>query len=92
MEEKTHVSYGKYIMVWLSLLVLTAATITAAGLQLGHWSALAAILIATIKGSLVLFYFMHLKYEAAPFKIMLSLAVLTLVTIMVLTFADVAFR
>jgi cytochrome c oxidase subunit 4 len=86
------VSYGKYVMIWLSLLVLTAATITAAGLQFAKWSALVAILIATVKGTFVLFYFMHLRYESQLIKICVTLAVLTLGVIMILTFVDVSFR
>jgi cytochrome c oxidase subunit 4 len=86
------VSYAKYLRIWLALLVLTGATITAAGLQFGQWSALAAILFATVKGTLVLFYFMHLKFESAVFKISLMVALLTLTVILVLTFTDVAFR
>lgn len=83
---------GTYVMIWLALLVLTAATITAAGLHFGNFSVLAAITIATIKGALVLLYFMHLKYEERVFKLMLGVALATLTIIMVLTFVDVAFR
>lgn len=85
-------SYGRYLMVWLALLALTAATITAAGLAFGRWSILAAILIAAIKGTLVLFYFMNLKYESLLLKLFMTVAVLTLVVIMVLTFADLSLR
>lgn len=92
MEQKPLTSYGRYLMIWGALVVLTAATVTAAGLHLAHWSALAAILIATVKGTLVLFYFMHLRHEAPIFKVSLLVALLTLAVIMVLTFADIAFR
>lgn len=88
----TPISYGKYLMVWLALLLLTGVTITAAGMHFGQWSILAAILIATVKGTLVLFYFMHLKYETALFKVSLMIALLTLTIIMVLTFTDISFR
>jgi cytochrome c oxidase subunit IV len=81
-----------YIMIWAGLLVLTALTITVASLHLGGFSVLAAIVIATVKGSLVLFYFMHLKHEDRVFKIMLCLALFTLAVIMVLTFLDVLLR
>jgi cytochrome c oxidase subunit 4 len=91
-EPKPVVSYAKYVMIWLALLVLTGATVTVAGMRLGSWSALAAILIATVKGTLVLFYFMHLKYEAWIFKISLMIALLTMTIILVLTFTDTALR
>ena len=86
------VSYGRYLVVWLALLALTAATLTAAGLAFGRWSIVAAILIAAVKGTLVLFYFMRLKYESLLLKLFVTIAVLTLVVIMILTFADLSFR
>jgi len=86
------VSLGTYVMVWLALLALTALTITVASLHFGRWSVLAAIVIATIKGTLVLFYFMHLRYEDRVFRIMLLLALFTLAIIMLLTFVDVLLR
>ena len=92
MEKHHTIPLGKYVLIWLALLVLTAATVTAAGLHFGQFSVLAAIAIATIKGTLVLMYFMHLKYEDRVFIIMLMLALFTLAVIMVLTFIDVSFR
>ena len=92
METRAHTVYSKYLMVWLALLLLTGMTITAAGLQFGQWSILAAILIAGVKGTLVLFYFMHLRREPVLFKVTLTVALFTLVVIMLLTFADVSFR
>lgn len=91
-EKHPPISLGTYLMVWLALLALTALTITAASLHFGRWSVLAAIIIATIKGTLVLMYFMHLRYEDRVFKIMLLLALFTLAVIMGLTFVDVLLR
>lgn len=92
MDENARIPYSKYLMVWFALVVLTGITIMVAGLQVGGWSAFAAIFIAAIKGTLVLFYFMHLRYESGLFKIALTVAMLTLAVIMALTFADVSFR
>ncbi len=92
MEKKEALSYGTYITIWFALVVLTGATVTAAGLHFGKLTVLAAIMIAGIKSSLVLFYFMHLKYEDRVFKIMLTVAVMTMVVILLLTYADTLFR
>jgi len=92
MEKKELLPYGKFVMVWLGLLALTGLTITAASLQFGKWSVWAAILIATIKGSLVVMIFMNIKYEDRLLKYMLSIAVATLMVIMILTFSDILFR
>lgn len=92
MEKKELMPYGTYIMIWFGLLVLTGVTIIAASLHFGQWSIMAAIAIATAKGSLVLYIFMNLKREERLFKIMLFLALCTMTVIMVLTFADISFR
>ena len=91
-KHKTLVPYGTYVLVWFGLLALTGVTITVANLHLGQFSILAAILIAAVKGTLVLMIFMNLKYEAPLFRIMLLLAIATLAVIMVLTFTDISFR
>lgn len=52
------------IMVFVILLVLTALTVVASRLDLGHsGNIVVALLIAVVKGSLVGAYFMHLISE-----------------------------
>lgn len=92
METKNPRPFSTYILIWLSLLMLTGVTITVAGLNLGTLSVLGAIVIAAVKSTLVVLYFMHIKYEDRVFKMMLGLAIFTLVVILVLTFADVSYR
>jgi cytochrome c oxidase subunit 4 len=92
-EQIIHLGRSKtYATVWLSLLALTAITITAAGMHLGKFSTLTALLIASIKASLVLLYFMHLKYERKLFKLMFLVPIATLTVIIGLTFFDIWYR
>ncbi len=91
-KSKNNRPYSTYISIWMGLVVLTGFTITVAGLNLGKLSVVGAILIAVVKSSLVILFFMNLKNEDRVFKIMLTVAVLTLMTIMLLTFMDVSFR
>lgn len=81
-----------YITVWVLLLVLTAVTVTVARLQLSRFAVALAILIATMKGSLVLTYFMHLREEPWILKAMLFIALLALTLIIALTFSDILYR
>jgi cytochrome c oxidase subunit IV len=81
-----------YVIVWAALLALTATTIIVAGMHLGRFSILTALVIASIKASLVLWFFMHLKYEKRLFKIMLLVPIATLTVIIGLTFLDIWFR
>ncbi len=49
--------------VWVTLLVLTWVTVSATGLDLGRFNLWLAMAIATVKASLVLLYFMHMRYD-----------------------------
>ncbi len=92
-EQNAHLGMTKtYVAVWLTLLALTAATITAASMHLGKFSTLTSLLIASAKASLVLWFFMHLKYERKLFKIMFLVPVATLTVTIGLTFFDIWYR
>lgn len=84
--------YGTYFMTWFALVFLTAITVTAAGLHLGNASVLVALLIATIKASIVLWLFMHMKYEDATFHRLILVVVVALAIFIGLTFTDTLFR
>jgi cytochrome c oxidase subunit 4 len=56
-------SYGQLLVVLSLLLVLTIITIGISMIDLGAGNVWAALLIACTKASLVLLFFMHLKYE-----------------------------
>lgn len=90
--EHEHPGYGVFIVTWLSLLVLTAATVTVSGMDLRGLSVMVAIIIASVKSSLVLYFFMHLKYERTLFKTMFFVCIGTLTIFILLTFADIGFR
>lgn len=92
-EQKAHLGKTKtYVAVWLSLLALTGITIAIAGMHLGKFSTLTALLIASVKASLVLWLFMHLKYERKLFKLMFIIPIATLTVIIGLTFFDIWYR
>jgi cytochrome c oxidase subunit 4 len=56
-------AYKTYLIVWASLLALTAVTVAVSYLDLGLWNAAAALAIASVKAGLVALYFMHLRHE-----------------------------
>jgi cytochrome c oxidase subunit IV len=87
----THiVGYGSYILIWLSLMAFSGITVAVAGFDLGKWTVITALIIASIKTWLVLSVFMHLKFENRLFRIFLFIALLTLLIFFVLTFFDYA--
>ena len=82
-----------FVLVWAALLALTVATVAIAkGQLLADYSILGSLGIASLKAGLVLGFFMHLKYESRLLQGLALLAVLTLLTILAGTFADVWYR
>jgi len=58
-----HIStLGSSIAIWLGLLVFTGLTVGAAFIDLGPFNIIVALTIATIKATLVVLFFMHVKY------------------------------
>ena len=60
-EEHTSYSQGFYLAIGIGLLVLTVTTVGAAFVNLGPFNPVIALLIATIKATLVVLFFMHVK-------------------------------
>ena len=87
------VTTGTYTAVWLALLLLLAATIAMAKLQLlAQFSVLGSMIIASLKAGLVLAFFMHLKYEGRFLKAILTVTLFALTLLIGLTFVDVWYR
>lgn len=76
-----------YIMVFVALMVLTMVTVTISYLHLEvHEAITIALIIATVKGSLVASYFMHLISEK---KLIYSVLILTVVFFIGLMFLPI---
>ena len=58
---------GFYVAIGSSLLVLTGITVSAAFINLGPFNPVVALLIATIKATLVVLFFMHVKGASEKF-------------------------
>ncbi|MGC8916510.1 MAG: cytochrome C oxidase subunit IV family protein [Thermoanaerobaculum sp.] len=68
--------------VWLSLLVLTIVTVGATWVDLGSFNLWLAMAIATLKASLVVLYFMHMRYDH-PFNAIVFIGALLFVMLFV---------
>ena len=85
-------SYTKLAMVLGLLLVLTLVTVTVSCVDLGVLRITKTLAIACTKVTLVLLFFMHLKYEG-PIINLSFIGTITFLLIMIgFTFWDVAFR
>jgi len=54
---------GTYVKILLALLVLTVITVAVSRIDFGNMNTVVAIGIASIKGSLVALFFMHLRHD-----------------------------
>ena len=74
--------------VFAALIVFTVLTVSATRFDLGSWNLVVAMAIATVKASLVVLYFMHLRYDH-PFNAIIFIAALVFVTLFIsLTLLD----
>jgi cytochrome c oxidase subunit 4 len=89
--EHSH-SYAIYILVWLALMALTAITVAIAGMDIGRFTVVTAMIIATFKAYLVLTIFMHLRSETNTFVVFVIVALLFLGISFVLLFSDYSFH
>lgn len=62
-EEKHITTYTTYIIIWLVLMVLTAATVYVSYLDFGQLNIVVAMVVASFKAAAVALFFMHLKFE-----------------------------
>jgi cytochrome c oxidase subunit 4 len=81
------------VAIWLALLAGTTLTVTAAFIDLGPFNIVVALTIATIKATLVVLYYMHVKYthEKLTGLVVVS-AIFWLLILLTLSMADYATR
>ncbi len=64
MKREPVVSVRAYLFIWFSLILLTVTTTGVAFVDLGaEWNSVTALIIAAAKATLVVVYFMHLRYS-----------------------------
>jgi len=77
-----------YFGVASALFILTGTTIAVSFIPLGGWNVVVALLIASIKGSLVALFFMHLYYDKKIYSIVFSMGLVFLSIFIALTMFD----
>ena len=84
-----HVSpKSTYYAIFGALMVLTAATIGVAFIPLGAANFPVAIAIALTKATLVILFFMHVKYSSRLTKMVVGMAFFFLAILLTLTLTD----
>ena len=90
--EHAPLSYRFLLLIWAGLMFLTVTTVAVARIDLGFMNIIVAMGVASLKAALVIFFFMHLKYENWIIKGMVLTAFIILAIAIGLTFADVGYR
>ena len=83
-------SVGLYVTIFLSLMVLTGVTVFSAFIDLGYLNFPVAMLSDGFKASLVVWYFMHVKYQSHLTKLTVATGLFFLVILLGMTLIDYA--
>ena len=88
-EHRQHViSPSIYVGIWAILMVLTGLTVFVSFIELHDWNIVLALVIATIKGTLVVLFFMHLFYSSKLTKVTVMAALFFLFLLLALSMTD----
>jgi cytochrome c oxidase subunit 4 len=77
-----------YLMVFGSLMVLTVVTVAASRYDFGPWNTVVAMAIAVLKATLVVFFFMHLKWSSRLVRLMAAAAFIWLALLIAGAYSD----
>jgi cytochrome c oxidase subunit 4 len=77
-----------YYAIFALLMILTAITVAVAFVDLGPLNAVAALTIAVAKATLVVLFFMHVRYSTRLTWLVVAGSVFWLGILLALTFAD----
>ena len=93
-EHSEHVVPGRlYWLIWAILIGATFLTAWISTIDLGPFNTIVALLIATAKASIVVLFFMHVKYTSERMtKAVLIAAVFWLLLLLVLSLSDYSTR
>lgn len=79
---------GVYIVIFLSLLVFTALTVGASYIEMGIFNPVVALAIGVIKATLVVLFFMGVKYSTKLTKLTVFAGLFTFMALIGMTLAD----
>lgn len=90
---KPHVlPLSTYLTVGGTLLALTVVTVMVAQYHFGEWNLIVAMAVATVKATLVLLYFMHLKYDNKIYAYAFLISIAFLAVFITFTMIDTMTR
>lgn len=88
MSENAHPSRTLYLIIFLALAAFTCLTWGIAFIDLGPWNPVIALAIACTKATLVILYFMHVRYSSKLTKITVCAGFFWLLIMITLSLSD----
>ncbi len=91
-ESEHQLSYRFLGLILGALIIMTGVTVGVSYVDWGFLNVPIALFVASSKATLVLLFFMHIKYEGMAIKVSFISTVLVVALMISFTFWDVAFR
>ena len=83
---------GRYVVIWMALLVFTLTTVITGRMDLGGANLPLAMIIATIKATLVVLFFMHLWDSEGINRMVFVVALVFVLVLLAGVFGDLLTR
>jgi cytochrome c oxidase subunit IV len=90
-EHQAH-GVGRYFVVWILLLIFTVTTVVTGRMDLGAANLPLALLIASIKATLVVLFFMHMTEAAGANRLVFVVSIVFVLVMMTGVFGDLLTR
>src|ERR1700677_3944114 len=88
-EHEHHVTPpGVYVIIFVTLLVFTAVTVGASYIEMGIFNPIVALAIGVVKATLVVLFFMGVKYSTKLTKLTVFAGLFTFLVLIGMTLAD----
>lgn len=87
-----HHGAGRYWIIWGALLVLTLVTVVTGRMHLPTFGLLLALVIATVKGTLVTLYFMHLIDHRGANRLVFGVSIVFVMLMLAIPLLDLGTR
>lgn len=87
-------SFRTDLYTWVALMILTGITVWVAHLTGGNtaFAVALALVVATVKATVVLLYFMHIKWDHWLYKVYIGIVMLLFLVFIVFMVVDYSFR
>jgi cytochrome c oxidase subunit IV len=82
----------KYFIIWAALMVLTVVTVVTGRMHMPDWGLALALVIASVKGTLVALWFMHLADHQGANRVVFVTSMVFVLVLLMFTLFDIGTR